>query len=58
VEVRASTRLVASALASALARELSSAATVTPGNAVADRVSVQIRLLAAAAPAPTLAPNP
>jgi hypothetical protein len=54
VEIRAITRLAGPALVSALTRELSSAATVTPGQAVADRASLQVRL---AAPAPPPAPT-
>jgi hypothetical protein len=52
VEIRAITRLAAPALVSAIARELTSAATVTPGQTVADRAALQVRLAAPAPPPP------
>jgi hypothetical protein len=59
VEIRAVTRLTGPALVSAIARELTGAAEVTPGQAVADRAALQVRLPAAAAPlAPPTAPTP
>jgi hypothetical protein len=56
VEIRAVTRLAAAALAAALARELSGAAAVVVGPAQPDRVSVQVRLNAGAAPLPPAPP--
>jgi hypothetical protein len=52
VEIRAVTRLSGSALVSAIARELTGAAEVTPGQATADRASLQVRLPAVAPPLP------
>jgi len=53
VEIRAITRLAGPALVSAIARELTGVADVTPGQAVADRAALQVRL---AAPPPPPAP--
>ena len=53
VEIRAVTRLAGPALVAALGRELTGAATVTPGQAVADRAGLQVRM---AAPTPPPAP--
>jgi hypothetical protein len=58
VEIRAVTRLTGQALVSAIARELGSAAEVTPGQAAADRASLQVRLPAAAPPLPPPAAPP
>jgi hypothetical protein len=59
VEIRAVTRLSGQALVSAIARELTGAAEVTPGQAMADRASLQVRLPPAAPlPSPPPAPTP
>jgi hypothetical protein len=55
VEIRAVTRLSGQALVSAIARELTGAAEVTPGQTAADRAALQVRLPPAAAP---LTPTP
>jgi hypothetical protein len=44
VELRVTTGLAVQALASAMTRELGSAATVTPGAVLADRMALQVRL--------------
>src|SRR6185436_13163190 len=56
VEIRAVTRLTGQALVSAIARELGGAAAVTPGQAQADRASLQVRLPAAPPPPPPSPP--
>jgi len=59
VEIRAVTRLSGQSLVSAIARELTGAAEVTPGQAMADRASLQVRLPPAAPlPSPPPAPTP
>jgi hypothetical protein len=52
VELRATTRMAGPDLVKALTRELGAAASVTPGESVADRVSLQVRLAAANPEAP------
>jgi hypothetical protein len=52
VELRTTTRLSAPSLVAAIARELTGTATVTAGQPAADRVPLQVRLAAPAAPAP------
>jgi hypothetical protein len=52
VEIRAVTRLTGPALVSAIARELTGAAEVTPGQTAADRAALQVRLPAMAPPLP------
>jgi hypothetical protein len=44
LELRVTTRLAAPSLVTAMTRELGSAAAVTPGAVVADRMALQVRL--------------